>query len=447
MENLIDKMTDNIKPVAVDTKNARKQLTVTINENINVLDEIYDEWSDLARRSNQPICMSPDWIKSWWKHLGTHKHRQPFIITVYDEDNLVAVLPFYRGTTSLAGRVIDQRLQILGSGGNPNEQLGFTDDYGISDFLDFVVDPEYHEQIANLFIKLSKSAGLKNHRIIFHQVNDESFIKKHLYPKLLKTEFQIQAEHTDTCPYVDLTEVDSLKGYIKQCKSNARRRFRQSLRAQNSDSEYIVEDLTTPDDIPEMVSTLITLHQQRWNEIGYPGAFYDERFKGFFSEIVYNAYLNNRLWFKQARDSSGVCASRMLLCYNGRYFDYMTGFSNNSPSAKYRPGIGLLLNAIEDSIENSAKRVELLRGDEGYKSDFTKKQTKNWKITIPPQDSGRADNVMPAFLIHSCSKLYKNIMCEITLMKIQYRQNGFLKMMGGYLQFRTQSIKQKLLSR
>lgn len=446
MENLIDKMTDEIKPETVETKDAQKQPAVTVHESITVLDEIYDEWSDLASRSNQPICMSPDWIKSWWKHLGAHKQRKPFIITVYDGDNLIAIFPFYRGVTGLAGRVFDQRLQLIGSGGNTNEQLGFTDDYGISDFLDFIVDPDYHDQIADLFISLYQSTRLNNHQIIFHQVNDESFIKKHLYPKILKSDSRVHAEHIDTCPYIDLTEVDSLKGFIKQCKSNARRRFRQTLRAQNSDSEYIVEDLTTSDDIPEMTSTLIALHQERWNEIGFTGAFYDERFKRFFKEIVHNAYQKNHLWFKQARDSSGVCASRMLLCYNGRYFDYMTGFNIDSPSSKYRPGIGLLLNAIDDSIEESGKRVELLRGKEGYKNDFTKKQSKNWKITIPPQKNGRVNNFMPVLLIRTCSKLYKNITCEIDLMTIQYRQKGFLRMIGGYLQFRTESIKQKLLS-
>lgn len=426
---------------------SKTKFKISIFKEINVLDDLHTEWSDLAKRSDQAICMSPEWMGTWWRHYGRHKRRSLFIITAYDEDKLVAIFPFYKGYTLLGGKVIEQRLQLIGSGGSPNEQLGFSDDYGISDFLDFIVDPDYHELIADLFISLLKASDLSKHHITFHQVREDSFIKQHLYPKLKKTDYQVEIEHTDTCPYIDLTEIDSLKTFIKKRKSNARRRFRQTLRAEGPDKEFQIERTTKPDDLAEMINKLIELHQNRWNDIGFPGAFNDKRFIAFFKDIVFSAYQTDRLWFKQATDDSGICASRMLLLYNGRYYDYMTGFDDSSPAARRRPGIGLLLNLVEDALEQSVCRIELLRGLEEYKLDFTNETFKNWKITIPVNNQSVIGMGIPVMLIHAGSFFYKNFACEIELMKVQYKKGGFIQMITGYFQFRKQTVINKLKER
>lgn len=426
---------------------SKTKFKISIHKEINVLDDLYAEWSDLAERSDQTICMSPEWMGTWWKHYGSNKHRSLFIITAYDDDKLAAIFPFYKGYTLLGGKVIEQRLQLIGSGGSPNEQLGFSDDYGISDFLDFIVDPDYEELVADLFISLLKASDLSKHHITFHQVRDDSFIKQKLYPKLKETDYEVNLEHTDTCPYIDLTGVDSIKGFIKKRKSNARRRFRQTLRAEGPDELYEIERAKKPDDLAEMINTLIELHQNRWNDIGFPGAFNDERFVAFFKDIVFSAYQTDRLWFKQATDENGICASRMLLLYNGRYYDYMTGFDDDSPAAKRRPGIGLLLNLVEDALEQPVHRVELLRGLEGYKKDFTNETFKNWKITIPVSNQRMIGMGIPAKLLHAGSFLYKNFACEFELMKVQYRKGGLLKMFTGYYKFRKQTVINKLKER
>jgi len=183
------------------------------------------------------------------------------------------------------------------------------------------------------------------------------------------------------------------------------------------------------------------LHQKRWNEIGFPGAFHDQRFIKLFKDIVFNAHDNNQLWIKQAVDSQGVCAVRILLLWNGRYYDYMSGYDDDSPSAKYRPGIALLLNLINDSFGKNVTTIELLRGDEGYKYDFTQNEITNWQITIPAQNQSKAGRIIPVSVLYFCSTLYKYVQREVLLLKIQYKKGGFLKMTWGYLQFRLNSFK------
>lgn len=415
--------------------------TIRIFKKPGALAYLYQDWKELAEKSDQTICMSPDWANSWWRHFGLNKKRSLYIITAHDNGKLVAILPFFKGITTIAGKIIEQRLQLIGSGGNWNEQWGFSDDYGISDFLDFIVDPDYNEPVAELFTSLLSNSKLSSHRIIFHQVRDDSYIKNFIYPALLEKERPLNIYKSDICPYIDLSQTDNLLSFVEQCKSNARRRFRQIFRAEGSDNEYTFEEARTLTGVEEMANTLMELHQKRWNDIGFPGAFHDQRFIKFFKEIVLSAHKNNQLWLKQAIDSQGVCAVRMLLLYNGRYYDYMSGYDHDSPSAKYRPGIALLLNLINDSFGKNVTRVELLRGDEGYKYDFTQNEMTNWEITIPARHQSKTGSIIPLSMIYFFSNLYKYGQREVLLLKVQYQKRGFLKMIWGYLQFRLNSFK------
>lgn len=426
--------------VTKNQKHIISTFNIQIHTNTHALASLFDDWMELAELSNQTMCMFPDWVDSWWRHFGQNNHRSLYIITVRDDDKLVAIFPFYKGVTRLGKIILDQRLQILGSGGNENEQLGFTDDYGISDYLDFLVDPDYNESIADLFITLLINSELSQFRISLNHIRDDSYIKTHIYPRLIRKDWQIKVEKTDVCPYIELNGLDNILSFVEQAKSNARRRFRQIFRAEGPDKEYVIQDAKTLDDIDEMTTNLIRLHQNRWNEIGYPGAFHDHRFRNFFKEITFSAYKNNRLWFKQAIDSSGVCASRMLLLYNGRYYDYMSGYDDNSPSSKHRPGIALLLNLIGDALDKKATHVDLLRGNEGYKYDFAQNELANWKIIIPALSNRKKMISISKKLLFASSFIYKHAKREILLMKVQYKKGGFFKMIVGYLKFRPQSI-------
>lgn len=441
MENEMDTLfaKEEVLEYKIKTK---APFTIRIFKQPGSLSYLYQEWKELAEKSNQHMCMSPDWACSWWKHFGQNKKRSLYIITAHKNGKMVAIFPFFKGVTTLFGKIIDQRLQLIGSGGNRNEQWGFLDDYGISDFLDFIVDPDHEKPIAELFMSLLNNSELSSHRIIFHQVRDDSYIKKFIYPSLLKNKCPAEIEKSDICPYIDLDRADNLISFVEQCKSNARRRCRQIFRAEKKpDREYLFEEAKTLSEIEEMSNNLIRLHQKRWNAIGFPGAFYDPRFRSFFKEIVSNAHKNNQLWLKQAVDSGGVCAVRMLLLYNGRYYDYMSGYDDDSPSVKHRPGIALLLNLINDSFDKKINTVELLRGDEGYKYDFTQKEITNWEITIPVQEQNGVGSTIPFSILYFCSQLYKNCQREILLLKIQYKKKAFLNTLPGYIKFRINCYK------
>ncbi|MEX2574290.1 MAG: GNAT family N-acetyltransferase [Balneolaceae bacterium] len=423
-----------------------KKFEVKLYENEKSLHELSGAWNALADVCGSPVYMSPEWVQNWWTHFGRHEKRSLYLVAVWNSDQLIALAPLYRGYSSLGPVVAERRLQIIGSGGSPNEQIGYLDDYGISDFLDFLVDPEYEEEIAEIFVSFLTSADRQVDLITFHQAGDDSFIKKSLYPELKKSGARVRLEHADTCPYIDLTGQETLSKYIKQVKSSARRRFRQTLRATGPGKEYDIQGARSFEDVKEATDTLIALHQERWNALGFPGVFHDRRFTDFFKDIIRISYENGMLWFKQAVDRDGVCASRMILFYNGRYYDYISGFDDNRPSSKYRPGIGLLLNLVNESIEEGIERVELLRGEEGYKYDFTSKNFRNWKLTVVPRQRRPRPVRIASLMIKVQALAYRIAVRELKLLNVQKKKRGVLKMLGGYVSFRWTSLKMKLNS-
>ncbi len=419
-------------------------LTVKVRTEQKDLDSLEAEWRNLTYKADQLLCMSFTWVSCWWKHFGRHPNRSLYLVTIYDDSRLVAIFPFFKGSTVVGKFIIQDRLQLLGSGGSPNEQLGFNDDYGISDFLDLIVDPEYNDAIAKVFVSQLDGAVFQGNQITFHQVRDDSFIMKHVYPLLKRTKRKMHSEISDICYSVNLHQSKNFVDFVKLSKSNARRRFRQTLRSKGTEDGYTIEAPDNKDDVNLMVSNLISLHQHRWNKLGYPGAFHDTRFKSFFEELCNTAYDEDRLWIKQAVDECGVSAVRMLIKFNDRYFDYMSGYDEGSISSRYRPGIGLLLDVVQDAFKQNTKHIELMRGDEGYKQDFSNLTLVNWKIVIHENRHFQSGWGVSTALIHRLSNVMKILNREKILIAVQQQQNGSLTTYSKYLIFRLNTVIRKM---
>ncbi len=422
-------------------------LTVKVFRDKSSFLSLQKDWETLASESNQTVFMSYSWICSWWDIFGDNPNRKLFIHCVYENNEMVAIFPFFTGKSSLLGKETQKRIQLLGSGGNRNESLGFSDSYGYNDFLDILVKPGFEEKVADFFFQLLDEDTFADYKLYLVNVSGESFIYNHLFPRFNSLNRSVNVEKSDTCPYIVLEGESDLASFIKNKDSGSvRRRLRQCLKAQKPETEngYQITEVTSRDGVEKAINHIIELHQSRWNMLGYTGVFFDKRFVAFFSKIVFDAFDNKSLWLKHAVDDNGVCASRMLIKYNNRYYDYISGFSDSSPSSKYRPGIALLLDLIEDAIKQGVSRVELLRGAESYKFDFTDKAFSNYSVLISENYKVKKKLEPLKSATRMLSFLYKHTNKEFQLMQVQYINHGLLKMPVSYAKFRAQRLKEKV---
>jgi len=243
---------------------------------------------------------------------------------------------------------------------------------------------------------------------------------------------------------VNLHQAKNFTDFVNSSKSSARRRFRQTLKSNGTEDGYTIEVPENNDHVSLMISNLISLHQHRWNKLGYPGAFHDTRFKSFFEELCNTAYDEGRLWIKQTVDECGVSAVRMLIKFNDRYFDYMSGFDEGSISSRYRPGIGLLLDVVQDAYNQNTKHIELMRGDEGYKKDFSNSTWVNRKIVIQENLQFQTGWGVSTTLLHWISDAMKILKREKILISVQYQQNESLSAYSKYFLFRFNTVVRKM---
>lgn len=362
----------------------KDELLIEIFTREELFEDLAVYWKDLEERSNSKACMSFYWAYSWWQHFGKNEQRSLYILTFWDGTKLVGLAPFYKGYTKFSGSTLEIRLQLIGSGGSLNEQIGYTTDYGISNFLDILVDRSYRDVVAERLKDVLTPEFLGVDVVKLHHVSDTSFVMNHLYPRLDGDRRRMSLKKTNTSPYIDLAQQKLLRDYVRDKKSNGHS-WDPISGANGSDKEVAIKDVTTSwESVEKAMSKMIELHQSQRKQLGLPGKFDDKRFTEFFRDVLKHSYENDSLWFKQAFDENGVYASRVAIKYNNSYYDYISGLSEFWPRAKNQAADNVLLvNLIESAVNNGVRRIESLRSEENDTYDFISDSFKNWKLTIP----------------------------------------------------------------
>lgn len=408
--------------------------------------KLESEWDLLLTKSDGTIYSSFDWLFGWWKYFGEHPNRSIHIITIRNNGQLICIAPFYVGISSFMGITLQRRLKLMGDGTSHNESLGFRDTYGRSDFLDIICEPEFEDMATQLLFSLLNDQIYTNSYDYLEclHINDRSFIKRKLIPIFKNNGIQFLLNESDVCPSIAFE--NTFDDYLYEISSNTRRRLRQSLKAIGTEEGFTVQDVDNEKELIQNYGILRDMHQERWNSAGYPGAFFDKRFEQFLLSFLKKAQKKDRVYFKIAKDKEGYCATRLALKFSERYFDYMSGFKYEAPSAKYRPAIGLLTLMIQSGTEQRHKSVELLRGDEGYKLDLTTTSFKNWKWKVPFRQQKNILYRLRVTFINILSYFYFLLDKEKNLLMVQKKLHGSAKMIFKYLIVRSKLIKQKLVT-
>lgn len=71
----------------------KEKLKIRVVNRYDDLKQLTDQWNELLSKSLHPmVFLTYQWIDVWWKSFG--KGKEPFIILVYDGDELIGIAPF-----------------------------------------------------------------------------------------------------------------------------------------------------------------------------------------------------------------------------------------------------------------------------------------------------------------------------------------------------------------
>lgn len=419
-------------------KFGRDELMVEIFTTEKLLEDLSIYWKELEKRADSKIYMSYEWAYNWWVHYGNNKQRSLFIITIWDGTKLVGLAPFYKGYSQFGSVTLERRLQLIGSGGSPNEQLGYLDDHGISNSLDLLVDKSYRDSVADLLAEEIMTYRFLGIDVLkFFRAGDDSFIMNYLYPRLQGRFPKMSLRHTDTQMYIDLNQDQLLREIEKEQETHADVTFPQIYEGE----EYVIENISSDwEKVDNAVDKVVEFYRNRKDQSFFSQVFYDHRFKKFLKDTFRSAFKNGRLWVKQAKNKDGeICALRMALFYNGRYFDSVCSFEDSS---RYGACNVLLDELVKDGVRKGAEAIELQGVEDEQKYDFTSEKFKTWKLTIP---LGERDSNIPLLLNRVGAFFYKYFNRKNRpAAAIANQQEGLLKTIAGNIRLRWSNASLKV---
>ena len=297
-------------------------------------------WRALFAAAGNPTpFQSYDWQATWWKH---HGHGRLWILTGWDGDALVALLPLtvtpYRGTPL-------RQVRFMGA--------------PLSDVQDILCLPKYAAWAARAFLGRLADESERWDLCDLPDQRRGSPLTTVTPPERLR----IDLVHHRVCPYLPLPPSwdELLGGLGTHMRSNVKRRRK------NLQKQFAVEyfSATDPAGVPAAMQALFRLHGARWRRRGVSGAFAGETMQQFHLEIAQRFAARGWLALHLLRLDGEPVAAFYGFRHRQRVYHYLGGFDPRF--SRFGPGVALHSYAIEQAIRSGATEFDMLRGDETYK--------------------------------------------------------------------------------
>ena len=412
------------------------QLTIDVVRDIETFASLHETWNTLVEASTATVYQTFEWQYLWWKYFGMHPLRQLHLVLFQYDGRPVGIAPFFLETCAFAGFHLHRRLRLIGCGVAHRKLSGLSALYGVMDYLDIIGLPEYETDVARgLTAYLRDASGLYD-EVEFTEVPGDSFIVNVLMPELDRQGFQNAVSRLEVYSRV------SPQGDLDEFLRGRSRRFRRHIsKAQRTFPASTIESVESADTITKPLQDLIRLHQQRWNRAGFPGLFANKQFYALQQDLIPRLLERGLLWFKMVRMEDQCIAVRLGFVFNGRIYDYLTGFDDEAPTAKHGPGTALMISMIDDAIRQDCT-VDLLRGDEAYKSDLTSDVGHNLKIVVPNAATKHLLRVRVSGLLYLWRTFVYRVVNEVTILRVHYRVHGLPDFLFRYATLRTNRLRQ-----
>jgi CelD/BcsL family acetyltransferase involved in cellulose biosynthesis len=339
------------------------------------LAQLRDEWTGLLRRSPSATpFQSPEWIITWWKYFGEGQLR---VIVLRSEGRLAGLAPLFI-TPPVPGK--ERSVRIIGT--------------GITDYLDFLLEPGLERRGASLILAHLESTASEWDLCDFQELRPESILLEVPFPDKLHTCRLIQEE----CPVLVLPST------LEEYYENLPRSFITRLvRAKKSltraeKTELVKADSST---LPYFMNELFRLHGASWGVRNQKGVLFDNRIRSFHIEVAAAFMKRGLLSLYGLLYGEKLIALIYALSSGFRLYFYIGGF--DPEFGRSSPGTVLMSFVIEAAIGDGFREIDFLRGKEKYKfnwgaSSRTNHRVLAWHSGFSGPETTETDEYSPALI-------------------------------------------------
>lgn len=355
-------------------------MTVEIITNEHQLSALRPAWNRLA--AGHPF-RSWDWQVAWWRHYGRLHDRQLHILACFDGEELLGVLPCYRRLTAL-GRV----LRPLASGEVCSEYLGLISKRG----HDLQVALEFADSLSGRGPNQRDHGTAHGWELLLLDAQDPNDAALHaLIQELTRRGHPIDTHDGAACWRITFEEETRhplgsesyekhrFESYLKQVARNHRHRLRKAERhgIERGFTFHLASDQASLD---RGFAILIELHQRRRALHGQVGMFARRRFLSFHQDATQALLDAGKLWMAWLQQGNTPIAAYYCLADQGALYCYQSGLDPDHLDDE--PGRILLLMMLRRALRLGFSSLDLLRGNEPYKSHLGAKPQASLNVFV-----------------------------------------------------------------
>jgi len=325
-----------------------------------------------------------EWQSAWIETLC----RELFIITVFDDEELIAILPFFK-----CSKRFFSTLQLTGSRD--------------SDYLDFLIKTGCEEQVISFFFSevllKDPSIGI----VELDSIPETSPNRPFVEAILQKGTFRVKTREK-ACPFIELPT--NWNEYLTSLSSSTRYFINRKERKLEKEFSVSFGFAETKEEMEKRMNDFIQQHQGRWKTKQRPGAFAKDSFAGFHKKVATRLFEQKKLRLYYLELDEKPVASYYLFYDNDTFYFYLSGFDPDY--GKYSVSSVLMARAILDAIDLGLKEFDLMRGEGAYKFKWTDKKRINRSYSI--------EKKKPLVFLSSVVESFTSSAAKIIKRKIPY---------------------------
>lgn len=349
--------------------------TVTTKEQFYSLK---DKWNSLLKESSaNNVYLTWEWLYTWWEIYGD-SIRHLNILTVKDNDEIVAIAPLITTDRKKEGLFTLKSLEFLGTGEDEKDEV-------CSNYINFIVKNDAEDIYKAIFNYIQRGLEEKQwDRVFLSSVPYSSatitFFSNGIKQNLGKGSYLVNISGPIPCAIISLlAEWDAYLRYISKMWRDKIKKWRRDI-ASNGDIQS--ELVTEPDKILTAFNDFVNLHQKRWQDIDEPGLFSSSKFTDFHRKILKLFSDNRWVRIRLLKCNGKTIAASYNFNFDKTIYSYSSAYDRNF---KTKVAIGLLERTydIEDAIRDGYKYYDFYKAKEGsYKWHLAKDKREVCDISI-----------------------------------------------------------------
>ena len=312
---------------------------------------------------------SAEWLLHWWNTFYDRSTDQLCILLVYDDDQLIAVAPWYIRSTWVKPRC----LRFLGDG------------VVCSDHSSVLIQSGSEQKVTNALVDwLDENAASVWYAIGFSSIDQHDENLRALMQGLSDKGYANHESAAAGCWTVDMPA--SQDDYLASLSKNHRKRCRRWQREYFDTGRAEVVRCSDATEIGEYWKLLSDMKRKQFEGREEKSSYDSTEFNQFHNSVLPSLLESQQVELRKLILDGQVVAAEYLLVKEKKFFCYQSGMERS----KTRDGYGNLsiYAFFRDAISNGFQQIDFLRGDESYKQHWNAER-------VPCVDYHVAANTLP----------------------------------------------------